>query len=40
MEVVALPLTDVDRLLSTGDLVDAQTLVGLLLARRVLATDP
>jgi ADP-ribose pyrophosphatase len=40
MEVVALPLTDVDRLLAGGDLIDAQTLVGLLLARRVLAPEP
>jgi ADP-ribose pyrophosphatase len=40
MEVVALPLTDIDRLLATGELIDGQTLIGLLLARRVLDRDP
>jgi ADP-ribose pyrophosphatase len=37
IEVVAVPLSDLDGLLASGDLVDGQTILGLLLASRVLA---
>jgi ADP-ribose pyrophosphatase len=37
MEVVTVALTDVDELITSGQLVDAQTILGLLLARDVLA---
>ena len=39
MEVVTVALTDVDELVATGDVIDGQTLLGLLLARDVLARD-
>jgi 8-oxo-dGTP pyrophosphatase MutT (NUDIX family) len=37
IEVVAVALDDIDDLIATGDLVDGQTLLGLLLARHLLA---
>ena len=37
--VVPVPLTDVDSLVATGELLDGQTILGLLLARQLLATD-
>jgi 8-oxo-dGTP pyrophosphatase MutT (NUDIX family) len=37
IEVVAVSLDDIDDLMATGDLVDGQTLLGLLLARHLLA---
>jgi len=37
MEVVTVALSDVDRLVATGELIDGQTILGLLLARDVLA---
>lgn len=39
MEVVEIALGDVDRMVSDGDLIDAQTILGLLLARDTLARD-
>jgi 8-oxo-dGTP pyrophosphatase MutT (NUDIX family) len=39
MEVVPVPLADVDRLLAAGELVDGQTVMGLLLALHALARD-
>jgi ADP-ribose pyrophosphatase len=39
MEVVAVALGDVDRLVASGELIDGQTILGLLLARDVLATE-
>lgn len=39
IEVVELPLDDVDAMLSSGELTDAQTVIGLLLARARLAHD-
>jgi len=39
MEVVTLPLTEVDQLVERGELVDGQTILGLLMARDVLARD-
>jgi ADP-ribose pyrophosphatase len=39
MEVVAVPLTEFDGLVATGELIDAQTILGLLLARDVLARN-
>jgi ADP-ribose pyrophosphatase len=36
MEVVAVPLADVDRMVADGELTDGQTILGLLLARSVL----
>jgi ADP-ribose pyrophosphatase len=36
MEVVAVPLSDVDRMVAAGELIDGQTILGLLLARHVL----
>ncbi|HXQ59509.1 MAG TPA: NUDIX hydrolase [Acidimicrobiales bacterium] len=40
MEVVTVPLDDVDRLVASGELVDGQTIIGLLLARRALSAGP
>lgn len=40
MEVESVPLTDVDRLVAAGELIDGQTILGLLLARHVLAEEP
>ena len=37
MEVVEVPLADVDALVASGQLVDGQTILGLLLARQALA---
>jgi ADP-ribose pyrophosphatase len=39
MEVVTVPLADVDALVAGGELVDGQTILGLLLARDALARD-
>ena len=39
MEVVSVPLADVDRLMAEGELIDGQTILGLLLARQVLAAE-
>jgi len=39
MEVVTVALTDVGELIAAGHLIDGQTLLGLLLARDVLARD-
>ena len=39
MEVVSVPLADTDALVAAGDLIDAQTILGLLLARDALARD-
>ncbi len=39
MEVVTVPLADVDALVAGGELVDGQTILGLLLARQALARD-
>jgi ADP-ribose pyrophosphatase len=39
MEVVPVPLGHVDALVASGELVDGQTILGLLLARDVLARD-
>jgi 8-oxo-dGTP pyrophosphatase MutT (NUDIX family) len=39
IEVVALPFTDLDALVASGELVDGQTILGLLLARDLLARD-
>ena len=39
MEVVPVPLTAIDGLLSSGELIDGQTILGLLLARQVLAEE-
>ncbi len=40
IEVVEVPLRDVDPMIASGDLVDAQTVLGLLLARHVLGATP
>ncbi len=37
MEVVAVPLTGIDELVAGGELIDGQTMLGLLMARDVLA---
>jgi hypothetical protein len=39
MEVVPVPLADLDRLVASGELVDGQTILGLLLARDLLADE-
>jgi 8-oxo-dGTP pyrophosphatase MutT (NUDIX family) len=39
MEVVPVPLADIDALMASGQLIDGQTLLGLLLARQVLAEE-
>jgi 8-oxo-dGTP pyrophosphatase MutT (NUDIX family) len=39
MEVVPVPLDEVDDLVAAGDLVDGQTILGLLLARDLLAAE-
>jgi 8-oxo-dGTP pyrophosphatase MutT (NUDIX family) len=39
MEVVAVPLTEVDNLVASGQLIDGQTILGLLLARGALARN-
>jgi 8-oxo-dGTP pyrophosphatase MutT (NUDIX family) len=39
MEVVPVPLADLERLVVSGELVDGQTILGLLLARDQLADD-
>ncbi len=39
MEVVRVALADVDGLVASGELVDGKTILGLLLARQVLARD-
>ena len=39
MEVVSVPLADTDALVAAGELIDAQTILGLLLARDALARD-
>jgi ADP-ribose pyrophosphatase len=39
MEVVTVALSDVDQLVAAGEVSDAQTLLGLLLARDMLARD-
>jgi ADP-ribose pyrophosphatase len=38
IEVVPVPLADIDRLVASGELIDGQTILGLLLARQALAT--
>lgn len=40
MEVVEVPLADVDAMVATGQLADAQTMIGLLLARARLGATP
>jgi 8-oxo-dGTP pyrophosphatase MutT (NUDIX family) len=39
MEVVPVALDDVDALVATGELIDGQTILGLLMARAVLSRD-
>jgi ADP-ribose pyrophosphatase len=39
MEVVTVSLGDVDTLVASGELIDCQTVLGILLARQVLAGD-
>jgi hypothetical protein len=40
MEVVSVPLADLVTLVASGQLIDGQTILGLLLARQVLASAP
>jgi ADP-ribose pyrophosphatase len=40
MEVVPVALADVDAMVASGELIDGQTILGLLLARQLLAGDP
>jgi ADP-ribose diphosphatase len=40
MEVVPVTFADIDDMVATGDLIDGQTILGLLLARQVLAGHP
>jgi 8-oxo-dGTP pyrophosphatase MutT (NUDIX family) len=39
MEVVPVALSDIDAMVSTGELIDAQTILGILLARPLLGID-
>ncbi len=40
MEVVEIHFADVDAMVSSGELIDAQTILGLLMARQALAESP